>query len=142
MSNNILKNKGKARALVFTCIDPRFISQTTTFLNGYKDLHQDYDLFVLAGSELGALTNENFNTVLDEHIQIAIDLHKIKKIICISHMDCGYYKIYYEKKKDDDIHQHQENQLKLKDAIKDKYPKLKFESYIMDTDGNIHKNKI
>jgi len=121
-----------ANALVLTCIDPRFISKTTKFLNNYKELHKDFDLFVLAGSELGYLTKENWRNTATEHIDLAIKLHKIKKIICISHMDCGMYKQYYNKIHDTNLGLHEENQIKLQEHLKRKYPDLEFSSWILD----------
>ena len=135
-----LKKKGKANALVLSCIDPRYISFTTDFLNDLKELHNDYDLFVLAGSELGALSNSNWNKTFSEHIDIAISLHNIKKIICVSHMDCGMYKQHYDMKKDNDIHLHHKNQLELKDKLKVDYPSLKYASYILTDKGEFIKS--
>jgi len=135
-----LRKKGKATALVLSCIDPRYISLTTDFLNHQKELKSDFDLFILAGSELGALTMDNWNKVFKEHIDIAIKLHKISKIICVSHMDCGFYKQHYEVKKDNDIMLHHKNQIDLKQLLKEEYPKLKYASYILDNNGQMLKS--
>jgi hypothetical protein len=135
-----IAKKGSAKTLVLSCIDPRFIDWTTAFLNTYKDVMNDYDLFILAGAELGALEDKTFMKVYKKHIDIAIQLHNITELWCISHMDCGYYKQHYEIKKDDDIDLHHHNQEKLKKKLKKMFPKLKYQSYIMDKQGEIHKS--
>jgi len=120
-----------ATAFVITCIDPRFISVAMDLLNREKNLHQDFDLFVLAGSELGCLTKPTWNETAMEHIDIAKKLHNITKIICISHMDCGFYKAHYNIKKDDNPFVHVDNQIRLKEFFKLYYPDLSYVSYIL-----------
>ena len=134
-----LKKKGSATALVLSCIDPRYISLTTELLNDEKDLKKDYDLFVLAGSELGYLTKPEWEQVAHDHIDLAIKLHGIKKIICVSHEDCGFYKDYYSKRTDTNLFLHQENQLKLRDHLKKEYPELSYDSYILTAEGEFMK---
>ena len=129
-----LTEKGSATALVLSCIDPRYISLTTELLNDEKDLKKDYDLFILAGSELGVLEKPLWEDVFHEHIDIAIKLHKIKKIICVSHEDCGFYKQVYQLKHDTNLGLHEKNQLKLRDHLKTEYPSLSFDSYILTAD--------
>jgi len=53
-----------------------------------------YDQFILAGAALGAETDKfpAWGTTFWEHVQVAIDLHGIKKIIVMDHRDCGAYK--------------------------------------------------
>jgi carbonic anhydrase len=134
-----LKKKGSATALVLSCIDPRYISLTTELLNKEKDLHKDYDLFILAGSELGVLEKPHWEDVFHDHIDIAIKLHKITKIICVSHEDCGFYKQVYQMKHDTDLGLHQKNQLKLRDHLKTEYPSLSYDSYILTDKGEFLK---
>ena len=123
-----------AKALVLTCIDPRFISVITNHLNKEKDLHQDYDLFTLAGAELGVLEKSNWEETFYDTIDLAIKLHKIKKIICISHEDCGMYKSVYNKQNDTNLGLHQENQQKLKMHLNNKYEELSVENYVLTID--------
>jgi carbonic anhydrase len=135
----MLTKKGSATALVLSCIDPRYISRTTELLNEEKDLHQDFDLFILAGSELGVLEKPKWEDVFHDHIDLALTLHKITKIICISHEDCGMYKDVYNIKHDTDLGLHQKNQMKLKDHLKSEYPALSFASYILTDKGEFLK---
>jgi len=109
------------------------------FLIHDKKLKDDYDLFALAGAELGANEKKMWKKALYEHIDIAIKLHKINEILVFSHLDCGAYKIFKEMDTDTDQHIHLVELDKLRKAIKKKYPKLIYKGYIMDTQGKIYK---
>jgi hypothetical protein len=110
-----------AKALVLTCMDFRFVDDIASLMSrlGY---HNNYDLFTLAGASLGfagsdtsALTGVGVSnnplfkdidgkwdrTFLD-HIDLAIQLHKISEVIVVDHLECGCYKAYYGTKVDDD----------------------------------------
>ena len=53
-----------------------------------------YDQFILAGASLGAENDKYpaWGKTFWEHVQVAIDLHGIRKIIVMDHRDCGVYK--------------------------------------------------
>ena len=86
-----------AKAFVLTCIDFRLRDSVACQLNnrGYKD---NYDEVTSAGASLGyngLLDYTNWNTYIDEHVQLAYDLHTINEIFIIDHQDCGAYKAQY-----------------------------------------------
>jgi carbonic anhydrase len=128
-----------AHAFVLACIDPRFTKMLADYLIHNKELMNDYDLFALAGAELGANDKKNWKKVLKEHIDIAIQLHNIKKVLVFSHMDCGAYKEFKGIRKDDDPHIHIVELNKLRKFMKRCYPTLEYCGYIMGTNGHIHK---
>ena len=134
---HIPKNKSGAHTFVLSCIDPRFTEYLANFLVHNKAVRHDYDLFALAGSELGANDKAGWRKALHEHIDIAIDLHDISDFWVFSHMDCGAYKVFKELEDDDKPHLHKEEIMKLHKQITKKYPKLNFKGYIMNTDGAI-----
>lgn len=99
----------KAKSLVLSCMDYRFISQTVDYLNGTTG-YNNYDYFVLAGASLGY--NESRETTstpeipkdgiddrwyltYQDHVRLAIQLHGITALTVVDHMDCGYYKSVY-----------------------------------------------
>ena len=131
-------NKEGAHTFVLSCIDPRFTEYLADFLIHDKDVRHDYDLFALAGSELGANDKRGWKKALYEHIDIAIQLHDIKHIWVFSHMDCGAYKEFKGLEKDNDPHIHRDELVKLHKAINKKYKTLEFKGYIMDTKGGIY----
>jgi len=129
-----LHKKG-AKVLVLSCIDPRFVELLADFLIHDKEARNDYDLINFAGAELGVLENKSWKEVYYEHIDIAIKLHKIKKLWIFSHMDCGMYKVVNDIKKDTNEHLHAENLNELEKMLNKDYPKLKVKKYIMTQKG-------
>jgi len=100
-------NNTVATTFVLGCIDPRYTAaleeRLLEILSG-----NTYDLFVLAGAAGGgnligngacgspagtcAVVSTNWQTALIEHIQVAITLHNVTKILVVDHLDCGAYK--------------------------------------------------
>jgi len=130
MENFDFSKKG-AKVLVLSCIDPRYTELLADFLIHNKQAHNDYDLFNLAGSELGVLEKNNWKKVYYEHIDIALKLHKIKELWIFSHMDCGMYKVSLNIKKDEDIDLHVTKLNELEKILKKDYPNLKIKKYVM-----------
>ena len=84
--------------LCVTCIDYRFVQKDVTWLNTELGLDFDnYDIVALAGAALaGIKTNvPQSPTAFWDQIKIAIDLHHIKKVVMLDHMDCGAYRVAY-----------------------------------------------
>jgi carbonic anhydrase len=129
-----------AKVLVLSCIDPRFIDHLTNFLNHYKGVKKDYDLFNLAGAELGVIEKKHWRDTFFEHVDLALKLHKIKNIWVFSHLDCGMYKATYDTKKDEDSLLHRVNMDILINNLKKDYPKLKFKKFLMVKEGIIPLN--
>jgi hypothetical protein len=97
--------------LVIGCIDLRLTDNLVHFLH-FDNLHNRYDHFTLAGASLlctrkqGQLKPDLFKEgqegsypslkyarqVLLDHVQIAIDLHKIEDVYIVEHEDCGAYR--------------------------------------------------
>jgi carbonic anhydrase len=50
----------EADILILGCIDPRFTAILSSFLTNYKEVRFNYDLFILAGSSIGA--NQSYDT--------------------------------------------------------------------------------
>ena len=90
------KEDNKQLGLVLSCIDYRFVDKTIEFLK--QDCCIDsFDHTILAGASLGFNQNDytSWRLTLLNHIDLAIKLHDIKKIIVVDHEDCGAYKIFY-----------------------------------------------
>ena len=85
--------------LVIFCSDERFIKANMAFLKNSLEI-QTSDLMVLPGGPVFIINDE---PDLMERLKILIDAHKIKKIILISHSDCGYYKKKFENLSEEDI---------------------------------------
>ena len=87
------------KAMVLSCIDPRFQPIIYNYLNK-KKLRGKYSLFAIAGSGVGVTAPKfkNWHRTFWENLDTTIELHKIKKLIVINHQDCGAAKIINGKK--------------------------------------------
>ena len=89
----------KYKAMVLSCIDPRFQSMVYNYLKK-KKLNGNYSSFTIAGSAIGVTAPKfrKWHKTFWENLETSIKLHKIKKLIVINHRDCGAAKIINKKK--------------------------------------------
>ena len=124
--------KLKYKAMVLSCIDPRFQTPVYKFLKK-KNLAGKYSLFTIAGAAVG-VTHIKFKkwhkTFLD-NLSTSIKLHGITRLIVVNHEDCGAIKIAEGKKNYKEELIHKSSFRKLKKMVKKKFPKLKLEFHIM-----------
>ena len=123
--------KSNYKAMVLSCIDPRFQSIVYNYLKK-KKLSGKYSSFTIAGAAVGVTANKfkNWHKTFWDNIDASIKLHKIKKLIVINHRDCGAAKIINGKKNFSKINETRIHKLsfqKIKKIFKKKYPKLKIE---------------
>ena len=135
---------GKTKALLLSCMDYRLIDETERYMTG-RGLRDKYDQVILAGAALGALTDKYpaWNKTFWEHLDVAIQLHQIHKVIVMDHRDCGAYKVILgedfakDRAKETSIHAD-----KLKDLgkrVNAKYPNLEVELLLMSLDGKVER---
>jgi len=160
-----IPSQGKARILVLTCIDPRFTELLAWFLTHVKEVHQDYDLFALAGSSLAVVqadwdplteaplevqTNNPTLTILPhwkltfyDHASLALALHNIEEIWVFEHMGCGAYKQFFGIPNDNDTQRHIDMFNDFKQSVMDNgaggVENLKVQGFIMFLNGKIEK---
>lgn len=133
---------GGTDALLLSCMDFRLMDDIERYMSGRK-LRDKYDHIVLAGASLGALTDKYpaWSQTFWQHLDIAIKLHSIHKVIVMDHRDCGAYKVILgpehakDPKTEKDTHATQLK--KLKAQIAEKYPKLEVETLLMALDGKV-----
>ena len=134
---------GGTDALLLNCIDYRLTGATTQFMAKHG-MAGKYDQIVLAGAALGA-KNDKFpawGQTFWEHVQVAIDLHQIRRIIVLDHRDCGAYRVILGKdltnqKEEYEVHAAQMRALKANIAAK--HPTLGVELLLMGLDGRVEK---
>ena len=119
----------KYKAMVLSCIDPRFQSKVFNYLKR-KKLTNKYSSFTIAGGGIGVTANrfKKWHSTFWENLATSIKLHRITSLIVINHNDCGAAKIVNGKKKfnlsvENTIHK--ESFIKIKKELKKKYPSLK-----------------
>ena len=125
----------KYKAMVLSCIDPRFQSKVFNYLKR-KKLTGKYSSFTIAGGGIGVTANrfKKWHSTFWDNLATSIKLHKITNLIVINHNDCGAAKIVNGKKKfnlsvENTIHK--ESFIKIKKELKKKYPNLKVSFKIM-----------
>ena len=139
--------KSKFKAMVLSCMDPRFQHLVHNHLKK-KKLTGKYSAFTIAGAAVGVTHNKfkKWHKTFYDNLGTSIQLHKIEKLIVINHKDCGAAKIANQKtefNKFNEIKIHLESFIKIKKTIKKKFPKLKIEFYLMSLDKKVKKfNKI
>ena len=120
--------KLKYKAMVLSCMDPRFQPIVYNYLKK-KKLIGKYSAFTIAGSAIGVTASKfkKWHKTFWDNIDTSIKLHKIKKLIVINHRDCGAAKIINGKKEFNRANEtkiHKNSFLKLKKIFRKKYPKL------------------
>ena len=131
----------KAKALVLSCIDYRFIDHTTNLLQ-LGPLNMKYDFTALPGSSL-SFNQRKFKcwrTTFLETVKLAIQLHHIGEIVVIDHMDCGAYALLYPHIKmnsEEEKNLHIKNINKFIKRMRKFFPKLKYTGYLLDIDGKV-----
>jgi carbonic anhydrase len=85
--------KGKADALVLTCIDYRYLHVIPEYLHQHNP-SLSYDHTILAGASLGVFAGiyPGWASTFWEHLEVAIALHRIHTVFILDHRDCGAYR--------------------------------------------------
>jgi len=133
----------KYKAMVLSCIDPRFQPVVFNYLRKRK-LNGKYSSFTIAGSAIGVTAQKfkKWHKTFWDNLETSIKLHKIKKLIVINHRDCGAAKIINGKKKFDNFNEakiHKNSFTKIKKRFKNKYPNLKIETNLVSLNKNVEK---
>lgn len=132
----------ETEALLLSCMDFRFIDKTERYMAG-RGLRDKYDHLILAGASLGALTEKYpaWNQTFWEHLDIAIQLHRIRKVLVMDHQDCGVYKVilreHFAQAPAKEKMAHTSKLKQLGKLIKEKYPRLEVELLLMSLDGKV-----
>ena len=133
--------KSNYKAMVLSCMDPRFQSIIFNYLKK-KKLNGKYSSFTIAGSAIGVTANKfkKWHKTFWDNLDTSIKLHKIKKLIVINHRDCGAAKIVNGNrnlKKIDETKIHKKSFMKVKKIFKKKYPNLSIELKIISLNKKV-----
>ena len=129
------------KAMVLSCIDPRFQPIVYNFLKK-KKLTGKYSSFTIAGSAIGVTAGKfkKWHKPFWDNFDTSIKLHNIKKLIVINHRDCGAAKIINgikEFSKNNETKVHKNSFHKIKKIFKKKYPKLSIELKIISLNNKV-----
>ncbi len=133
----------KYKAMVLSCIDPRFQPIVYNYLKKMK-LNGKYSSFTIAGAAIGVTAPKfrKWHKTFWDNLETSIKLHNIKKLIVINHRDCGAAKIINRKKKFDNFNEtkiHENSFTKVKNRFKNKYPNLKIETILASLNKKVEK---
>ena len=133
--------KSNFRAMVLSCIDPRFQPIIYNYLKK-KKLNGKYSSFTIAGSAIGVTANKfkRWHKTFWDNFDTSVKLHNIRKLIVINHRDCGAAKVVNGKKIFNKLNEtkiHQNSFIKIKKKFKKKYPKLKIELKLISPNRKI-----
>jgi len=129
-------------ALVLTCMDFRLVNEVGFLLNEHG-LVNKYDQIILAGATLGVATDKYpaWAETFWNHLDLAIKLHSIKRVIAIDHRDCGAYKLALGKDfgqlPDEETQIHTKVMTDFRDMVKAKQPNVEVELLLMWLDGHV-----
>jgi hypothetical protein len=133
---------GNVEALVLSCMDFRLVNETAFLLNEHG-LVNKYDQVILAGATLGVATDKfpAWAETFWKHLDLAIQLHSIKRVIAIDHRDCGAYKLAFDKDygklPDEETQIHTKTMTDFRDLVKKKQPDVEVELLLMWLDGHV-----
>lgn len=131
----------RSKAIVLNCMDFRLIDDLTRFFDqlGYNN---NYDDFILAGASLGFNQTKypHWKKIFLRHVELARTLHHIKEIIIVDHMDCGAYKLFYNKTsipQDEEHRLHVQNLMDMEKELRKLFPDLSVKKFLMKIDGSV-----
>ena len=95
----MIKKRKNYKAMVLSCIDPRFQPKVFNYLKK-KKLTGKYSSFTIAEAAIGVTSSKfkKWHLTFWQNLETSITLHKIKKLIVFNHQDCGAAKIINGKK--------------------------------------------
>jgi carbonic anhydrase len=135
--------QNKYKAMVLSCIDPRFQPIVYDFLKKRK-LKGKYSSFTIAGSSLSITSGKfrKWQNTFWENLQTSINIHKIKKLIVINHRDCGAAKILNGKNPFNKLNEtklHKISFKRIRKLFKKKHPKLRIETIVLNLNKKVEK---
>lgn len=87
---------GSYEAMLVNCIDPRFTTSSQAYMasQGMKD---KFSHFVIAGGPIGVVAPQfaDWQKAFWDNLAITIQLHSIKKVVGLTHRDCGAAAVAY-----------------------------------------------
>ena len=129
-------------ALLLSCMDYRLMDDVERYM-AERGLADKYDHVILAGASLGAITDvfPSWQQTFWDHVDIAITLHNIQRVILLDHRDCGAFKVLlgetHTATPNIEKATHAEQLAILKQRINARNPQLAVETLLMALDGSV-----
>lgn len=133
---------GAVEALVLSCMDFRLVNEVGFLLNEHG-LVNKYDQMIIAGATLG-VTSDKYPAWAEtfwSHLDLAIKLHSVKRVIAINHRDCGAFKLIYGKDygklPEEETEIHTKVMSDFRTQVQKKQPNIEVELFLMWLDGHV-----
>ena len=139
---------GNYEAMLVNCIDPRFTTLSWQYMGliqgvSREKLEDNYSHFVMAGGPIGAVHPKfaGWHATYWDNLDVTVSLHHIKRVIGISHRDCGAAKLAFGadavSDKDKETEAHSEALSMFRKEVNKRHPKLSVITGIMNTNGRV-----
>jgi len=143
-----LAASGNYESMLVNCIDPRFTTlswQYMGLLHGVsrEKLSDNYSQFVIAGGPLGAVHPKfsAWHKSYWDNLDITVSLHHIKRVVALTHRDCGAAKLAFGEDKvssrESETEAHAGALAEFRQQVNKRYPKLSVITGIMGVDGRV-----
>ena len=87
---------GNYEAMLVNCIDPRFTTNSFMYMTS-RGMRDNYSHFVIAGGPIGAVHARfaAWHAAFWENLAVTVQLHNIKRVVALTHRDCGAAKLAF-----------------------------------------------
>lgn len=87
---------GNYDAMLVNCVDPRVTTHSFMYMTS-RGLRDNYSHFVIAGGPIGAVHAHfsAWHAAFWENLAVSVQLHKIKRVVALTHRDCGAAKLAF-----------------------------------------------
>jgi hypothetical protein len=133
---------GNYEAMLFNCIDPRFTTSSWVYMAG-RGMKDRYSQFVIAGGPIGVVSPKfaDWQKTFWDNLAITVQLHDIKRVVGLTHRDCGAAEVAYGSRiKTDKAFEtqcHNEALRAFRAEVGRRQPKLGVDTGIMAIDGTV-----
>jgi hypothetical protein len=131
---------GAYEAMLVNCIDPRFQTASWVYMAG-RGLKDNYSQFTIAGGPIGVVAPAfvDWQKTFWDNLGITVQLHSIKRVVGITHRDCGAaFVAYGEALRTDkglELAKQSEALRQFRAEVGKRQPKLGVDTGIMGLDG-------
>ena len=139
---------GNYESTLINCIDPRFTTLSWQYMGLLQGVSRDklednYSHFVMAGGPIGAVHPkfEAWHKTYWDNLDVTVSLHHIKRVVGITHRDCGAAKLAFGDAKvatrEAETEAHAEALAEFRKQVNKRHPKLGVITGIMGLDGRV-----
>lgn len=139
---------GSYEAMLVNCIDPRFTTLSWQYMGllqgiSREKLTDNYSQFVMAGGPIGAVHPKfsAWHKTYWDNLDITVSLHNIKRVVGLTHRDCGAAKLAFGDnkvaEKRDETEAHAEALNEFRRQVVKRHPKLSVITGVMSLDGRV-----